>query len=476
MGPKPGSANADELDGADVEDGFSVLAKGMFEKTKPGKMRRSKANRQRNAAGQGPAAGKGVSALRSLMDDAQEVHLDTRERSRVLCERILRMHQSKQSASLSGRMHQAAEKRPVPSSKFVEVSSGMRMRYLEWGPSSSKEVVIFLHGLGESSEAWVSLAHKLGSHGYLILAPDLRGHGRSTWSSETLYTPEAMAEDLKDMVLHLDLYASPFAVMGVDIGAACAVEFASKYPKLVGLLACIDYTPFCDAARMSFCKIQGVGSVANRESALQLLTSPLLGPQTRSLESAGKAVSVMFHSCSDSGVEQLKPTMDPDFRFQFARVSLAASLASVECHLLLLNSPGHSSRAEMDDAQKVATIAASVEIVQIEKSRGFSLSDSPFEVYSEVKKALHTHQHCFLSEGLRTPESLGLRALPQFQTLEEAFKALGPRKLVTKEAIEEELDKLRKEDGYISSDDDDLYDNGQTALANNPKEYFGMVG
>ena len=168
----------------------------------------------------------------------------------------------------------------------------MSVKYLEWG--SSGEVVVLLHGIGECSEVWCSIATKLAEHGYHVFALDLRGHGQTTWSSSQLYTAQSMATDLKDIFLELDLYRSKCALVGVDIGAAVAAEFACLYPRLVAVLACIDYDAVSKDSRLSYCKVQAASNVLDYESATALLTSPLLKDQQRVKASAEKVVPLMF--------------------------------------------------------------------------------------------------------------------------------------------------------------------------------------
>ena len=62
---------------------------------------------------------------------------------------------------------------PPPRPRFADVSTGLRLRYLEWGASG--DVVLLLHDLGESADMWVPLAARLADRGYHVLAPDLRG-------------------------------------------------------------------------------------------------------------------------------------------------------------------------------------------------------------------------------------------------------------------------------------------------------------
>jgi hypothetical protein len=77
---------------------------------------------------------------------------------------------------------------------------------------------------------------------------------------------------------------------------------------------------------------------------------------------------------------------------------------------------------------------------------------------------------------------LGLRPLPEYASVEEARKALGPRKIPTREDIEFELRKLRVEEGRAEDDDSDSDDamaaasGSKTALSMEPMDYFGFIG
>ncbi len=70
------------------------------------------------------------------------------------------------------------------------------------------------------------------------------------------------------------------------------------------------------------------------------------------------------------------------------------------------------------------------------------------------------------------PDGLAYPSAPHVQ-------ALGPRAIPTAAAIESELRKLRVEEGRAADDassDDEEGNRHRTALANNPSDYFGMVG
>lgn len=67
----------------------------------------------------------------------------------------------------------AASRRSRP--RYVDVSTGMRLRYLEWG--SGTDVVLLLHDIAEAAEIWAPISARLGERGYRAIAIDLRGEG-----------------------------------------------------------------------------------------------------------------------------------------------------------------------------------------------------------------------------------------------------------------------------------------------------------
>ena len=472
-------------DGADVEEGFEALARGVLSRPSTARPRsrayRSKARRYEQELLRSRGAGK--SCLGSLAGAAEEEGDvdDAMAKNKVLCDRILRLnaknglHAARQDASTS-----AKPPPPLPP-KIGEgqsvgfqlcQSTGMTLRYLRWGstsPSSADPAAILLHGVGEAAEAWAPIATKLAQHGFRALAPDLRGHGRSTKSSCGQYDPQSMVADLKDLVLELDLYRQPFALVGVDVGAAIATEFAAAFPKLVGVLACVDYNPLVSTSRLRHSKVQAAEAVGGEEEAAALLASPLLGDQRRTQAAAQRAVGVIF---ARDGSGELRPRGDPRFSFAATMASLGLSAASIQCPAVFM----HSLTDE--EASSLRQLNSRIETRRLQKSSGFGVSDSPLEVYTELKSWLGKAElfSTTTSARARTPESLGLRPLPEFSTLEEARKALGPRKIPDRRAVESELDRLRLEDEVSSSDEDDGSGNRLTALANNDAEYFGMVG
>ncbi len=103
-----------------------------------------------------------------------------------------------------------------------------------YGPDSPVQVLA-IHGLTGHGRRWETLAS-----GHLpdvaILAPDLIGHGRSTWAAP--WTIEANVAALAEL---LDAQASgPVLVAGHSFGGAVALALAAARPDLVSALALLD--------------------------------------------------------------------------------------------------------------------------------------------------------------------------------------------------------------------------------------------
>ena len=105
------------------------------------------------------------------------------------------------------------------SARFVDLANtGMRVRYHRWGDSSEGVNVMLLHDLSESGASYCGLGESLAGRGYGVFAPDLRGHGDSSWSSEGRYSPDALADDLQCLIVELDLYVRPIVLVGFGYG------------------------------------------------------------------------------------------------------------------------------------------------------------------------------------------------------------------------------------------------------------------
>lgn len=106
-----------------------------------------------------------------------------------------------------------------------------------WGDPASPAVVL-LHGFTGDLRNWARHAEALAGQ-YLVIAPDLRGHGQTS-APEDLdsYTMEAYADDLRALLDHLGVDIC--AIVGSSFGGMIALQFATTWPERVAGLVVSD--------------------------------------------------------------------------------------------------------------------------------------------------------------------------------------------------------------------------------------------
>ncbi|NLE82714.1 MAG: alpha/beta hydrolase [Rhodococcus sp.] len=114
-----------------------------------------------------------------------------------------------------------------------------------YGPEDGPEILA-LHGVTGHGRRWETLAHDHVPEARWI-APDLLGHGRSTWSA-----PWNIEAHVAAIVDTLDAHArGPVLVVGHSFGGALALHLANTAPHLVRGLVLLDPAIGLDGALMS---------------------------------------------------------------------------------------------------------------------------------------------------------------------------------------------------------------------------------
>lgn len=404
---------------------------------------------------------------------------------------------------------------------FINISeTGIRMAYKEWGAASGKDVIILLHGAGTSSSVWDGVASEMANAGYRVFALDARGHGRSTHS--TIYTCESMLRDLHGFIIEKDLYVAPVCIFGLGMGAVVALTLAHRCPKLVGAVGALEMGVLIDDVDDSkqpwICRSLGQEkTVYGHEYELaSWLRSPLssIGPRlaqycrdktanelkddpefTIWMERATGDEVYCHHVAKellreDSMKGVYVSRMDRLFEFQFDIETFKAVLENITVHVLFAFGE-YSSVVSRQDVCRVTGMCQKAESLTVEEMAGQSsnfIRDSPEESSDMLLDfLLDTALHCFdvpkNDAWSRTPANLGLRPLPEYESLEEAKKALGPRRIPNQNDIEQALRSIRIEEGRDPDDVSDDEDWGgisssgaRTALSADPMDYFGFVG
>ena len=91
-----------------------------------------------------------------------------------------------------------------------------------WG-SNNQELVILLHGGGQTRHAWGETGKKLAEAGYHSVALDLRGHGDSEWHADGDYSIRAYKDDLVSIINEI---GKPARLVGASLGGMASLVLA----------------------------------------------------------------------------------------------------------------------------------------------------------------------------------------------------------------------------------------------------------
>lgn len=106
-----------------------------------------------------------------------------------------------------------------------------------WGSPSAERTLLLIHGVTASHLAWDTFAPIFAEAGFHVIAPDLRGRGRSA----LLPGPYGMAQHAQDMLDVLDeLNIGRATVIGHSMGGFVAVSLADLAPERVEHLVLVD--------------------------------------------------------------------------------------------------------------------------------------------------------------------------------------------------------------------------------------------
>ena len=109
----------------------------------------------------------------------------------------------------------------------------MRLHLHEWG-SADAPPVICLHGVTSHGKRFAHLAERLS--GYRVLAPDLRGHGRSTW--EPPWRLETHVDDILETADAVGVGSASW--VGHSFGGRVLLELAARFPERVERAVLLD--------------------------------------------------------------------------------------------------------------------------------------------------------------------------------------------------------------------------------------------
>ena len=144
-------------------------------------------------------------------------------------------------------------------SRFVPDINGLRVHLLEAGfESANRPCVLLLHGFPELAYSWRRLMPLLAAAGYHVVAPDLRGYGRTTgWHADYDSAGDLASfrllnavRDALGLVSALG-YRSVDAVVGHDFGSPVAAWCALVRPDVFRSVALMS-APFAGPPALPF--------------------------------------------------------------------------------------------------------------------------------------------------------------------------------------------------------------------------------
>ena len=119
---------------------------------------------------------------------------------------------------------------------IVVQARGLALHVVAWGDERDPTVVL-VHGNGAHAQWWLPILPALVP-GWRVVAPDLRGHGRSAWPAAPDY---GMADFHADLAAVVDAVApGHFALVGHSMGGRIALWYAAHHPERVRALAMLD--------------------------------------------------------------------------------------------------------------------------------------------------------------------------------------------------------------------------------------------
>lgn len=113
-------------------------------------------------------------------------------------------------------------------------SNGMQLAYLDNG-AESEYVLVLMHGLFARATLYKPFMERI--KGWRIIAPDLRGHGRSNHATElTGYNRDSYLQDLESLLDEIGK-TKHIILLGHSLSGVTAYQFAAKYPdRISGLI------------------------------------------------------------------------------------------------------------------------------------------------------------------------------------------------------------------------------------------------
>jgi pimeloyl-ACP methyl ester carboxylesterase len=123
-----------------------------------------------------------------------------------------------------------------PASRFF-VAQRLKLHALDWGNPDAPPLVL-VHGGRDHAHSWDRVARAL-CRDFHVVAPDLRGHGESDWTSDGVYAAPCFIYDLACLVEQI---GAPVTLVGHSLGGSIVLRYAGIFPERVARLVVVEGT------------------------------------------------------------------------------------------------------------------------------------------------------------------------------------------------------------------------------------------
>jgi epoxide hydrolase 4 len=155
--------------------------------------------------------------------------------------------------------------------------SGGDTRFFVRALGHGDDLAVLLHGWPEDGSSWRRVAPLLVDAGYRVVAPDLKGFGRSQ-GGRSGYDPQTLADEICQLIRNLHVRKA--VLVGHDWGGAVAVATAFRHPGLVRALVTVS-SPFRQIDLRAAWHIPLLNVPNAPELAFRFAARPLVGATLR---------------------------------------------------------------------------------------------------------------------------------------------------------------------------------------------------
>lgn len=162
--------------------------------------------------------------------------------------------------------------------------------------------VVICHGFGSRKENHADLATLLAARGYVVLVPDLRGHGESEGRLDGGELGDLLCA-LATLAERHEVAPGPLAVRGSSMGGRLALEAAARDPRVRAVIAVCAADPMMFRQRLTDPKWVAAARAAGVRFDPEALRSALVGADLRATvrRLAGRAL-LFVHAEGDETV------------------------------------------------------------------------------------------------------------------------------------------------------------------------------